>query len=166
MKLDEKGFEALHQREGLRLKPYKDTQGVPTIAMGNTYYLDGTPVKMTDPPMHKDHAEQLANLTAMDFAKFVNSKLTKTVCQNQFNALVSICYNIGKTGFANSTLLRYVNIDPNQILVADGFAMWRKNTELYGRRASEIKQYFDYPNAPKLTREYIDNIIKLKLTLK
>lgn len=166
MKLDDNGFKALHDREGLKLKPYKDTRGIWTVGMGNTYYLDGTPVKGTDMTLSIMHAEKLANLTAMDFAKFVDSKLKKQVNQNQFNALVSICYNIGKTGFANSTLLRYVNIDPNQIIVADGFAMWRKNTELYGRRASEIRQYFDYDNATKFTREYIDNIIKLKLTLK
>lgn len=142
MKLDDKGFEALHQREGLRLKPYKDTQGVPTIAMGNTYYLDGTPVKMTDPPMHKDHAEQLANLTAMDFAKKVDALVKSKVNQNQFNALVSLAYNIGINGFKNSTVLRFVNTDPNDRKIGNAFMMWTKNKELVGRRKSEVKQYF------------------------
>lgn len=166
MKLDSTGYKALHEREGLRLKPYLDTRGIATIAMGNTYYLDGTKVRMTDKPLTNDQANELAKVVADDFAKFVDSKLRKPVNQNQFNALVSICYNIGKTGFSNSTLLRYVNIDPNQIIIVDGFAMWRKNTELYGRRASEIKQYFDYDNTTKFNREYIDNVIKLKLTLR
>ena len=44
MKLDEKGYKALHDREGLRLKPYLDTRGVPTIAMGNTFYENGKKV--------------------------------------------------------------------------------------------------------------------------
>lgn len=162
MKLDQNGYKALHEREGLRLKPYLDTRGIPTIAMGNTYYLDGRKVKLTDKPLTIEQANELAKIVADDFAKFVDSKITKPVNQNQFNALVSIAYNIGKTAFANSTLLRYVNIDPNNLIIADAFAMWRKNTELYGRRASEIKQYFDYTRV----NQYIDNIIKLKLTLK
>lgn len=165
MKLDSNGYKALHEREGLRLKPYLDTRGIPTIAMGNTYYLDGTKVKMTDKPLTIQQANELAKVVADDFAEFVDSKITSTVTQNQFNALVSIAYNIGKTGFANSTLLRYVNIDPNQILIADAFAMWRKNTELYGRRISEIKQYFDY-SFTTAKMQYIDSIIKLKLTLR
>jgi len=142
MKLDDKGFKALHDREGLRLKPYKDTQGVPTIAMGNTYYLDGTPVKMTDKEMHKDHAEQLANLTAMDFAKKVDALVKSKVNQNQFNALVSLAYNIGINGFKNSTVLRFVNEDPNDRKIGNAFMMWTKNKELIGRRKSEVKQYF------------------------
>lgn len=166
MKLDQNGYKALHEREGLRLKPYLDTRGIPTIAMGNTYYLDGRKITMKDKPLTKQQAEELGKITADDFAKFVDSKLKKPVTQNQFNALVSIAYNIGKTAFSNSTLLRYVNIDPNQIIVADAIAMWRKNTELYGRRAGESKQYFDYPNATKKIKDYVDSIIKLKLTLK
>ena len=143
MKLNEAGLKALHEREGLKLKPYLDTQGVPTIAMGNTYYLDGTPVKMTDPALSKMHAEKLANLTAMDFAKKVDSLVKSKVNQNQFNALVSLAYNIGINGFANSTVLRKVNINPNDPKIKDAFMMWTKNKELIGRRKSEVNQYFD-----------------------
>lgn len=166
MKLDDNGYAKLHEREGLRLKPYLDTRGIPTIAMGNTYYSDGRKVTMQDRALTLEEANELGKLTADKFALEVDKLVKSNVNQNQFNALVSICYNIGKTGFSNSTLLRYVNIDPNQIIIVDGFAMWRKNTELYGRRASEIKQYFDYDNTTKFNREYIDNVIKLKLTLR
>lgn len=166
MKLDKNGYKSLHEREGLRLKPYLDTRGIPTISLGVTYYPNGKKVTMKDKPLTLKEAQELGKTTADDFAKFVDSKLTKPVNQNQFNALVSIAYNIGKTAFSNSTLLRYVNIDPNQLIIADAFAMWRKNTELYGRRASEIKQYFDYTNATKGVNDYIDKIIKLKLTTK
>jgi len=142
MKLDDNGFKALHDREGLRLKPYKDTQGIWTIAMGNTYYLDGTPVKKTDPEMSKMHAEKLANLTAIDFAKKVDALVKSNVNQNQFNALVSLAYNIGISGFKNSTVLRLVNANPDNGKIQDAFMMWTKNPELIGRRKSEVKQYF------------------------
>lgn len=142
MKLNESGFKALHQREGLRLKPYLDTRGVPTIAMGNTYYLDGKKVKMTDPELTKEHAEKLANLTAIDFASKVSVLVKSNVNQNQFNALVSLAYNIGITAFKNSTVLRRVNNNPNDPTIKGAFMMWTKNPELIGRRESEVKQYF------------------------
>lgn len=164
MKLDEKGLKLLHQREGLKLKPYLDTEGIPTIALGNTYYLDGKKVTMKDKPLTLQQATELGEITANDFAKFVNSKLKKEVSQYQFNNLVSICYNIGKTAFANSTFLRLININPNDIKVADAIAMWRKNEEVRSRRASELKGYFDYPNAVLSIKQYIDKLIKLKLT--
>lgn len=142
MKLNEAGFKALHEREGLRLKPYLDTRGVPTIAMGNTYYLDGKKVKITDPALTKEHAEKLANLTAIDFASKVNVLVKSNVNQNQFNALVSLAYNIGITAFKNSTVLRRVNKNPNDPTIKGAFMMWTKNPELIGRRESEVRQYF------------------------
>jgi len=142
MKLDLNGYRALHIREGLKLKPYLDTKKVPTIAMGNTYYLDGKKVTMQDKELTMSEATELATLTADKFALQVHSLLKKTVTQNQFNALVSLAYNIGITGFKNSTVLRKVNINPNDPTIKEAFLMWTKNPELIGRRNSEINQYF------------------------
>jgi len=142
MKLDSNGYNALHQREGLRLKPYLDTQKIPTIALGNTYYLDGKKVTMQDKPLTKSEAEQLGKITADKFAKEVDRLVTSEVNQNQFNALVSLSYNIGLNGFKNSTVLRKVNKKPNDATIAAAFMLWTKNPELIGRRKSEVEQYF------------------------
>lgn len=142
MKLNSIGYKALHDREGLRLKPYLDTKRVPTIAMGNTYYEDGRKVTMQDKPLTIEQAGNLATITADKFAFQVDSLLKTKVNQNQFNALVSLAYNIGITGFRNSTVLRKVNINPNDPAIKEAFMMWTKNVELMGRRESEIKQYF------------------------
>lgn len=142
MKLNSIGYKALHDREGLRLKPYLDTKRVPTIAMGNTYYLDGRKVTMQDKAITIQEAGNLASVTADKFAFQVDKLLTSKVNQNQFNALVSLAYNIGINGFRNSTVLRKVNINPNDPAIKEAFMMWTKNVELVGRRESEIKQYF------------------------
>ena len=142
MKLNSTGYKELHQREGLRLKPYLDTKRVPTIAMGNTYYEDGRKVTMQDKPLTIEQAVNLATITADKFAFQVDKLLTSKVNQNQFNALVSLAYNIGINGFRNSTVLRKVNINPNDPAIKKAFMMWLKNTELKSRRESEIKQYF------------------------
>lgn len=56
-----------HQRASAR-KPYIPTKGdVPTIGMGSTHYENGMPVKMTDQPITRERAAQLArNLAAKD----------------------------------------------------------------------------------------------------
>jgi len=142
MRLNDEGYNALHDREGLRLKPYLDTKGVPTIAMGNTYYLDGKSVTMKDKPLSTIEAFKLGRIVSDNFAKKVFSLLKKEVNQNQFNALVSLAYNIGINGFTTSTVLKRVNINPNDPTIANAFMMWTKNKELIGRRKSEVKQYF------------------------
>lgn len=142
MTLNQEGYKALHQREGIKLKPYLDTRGIATIAMGNTYYQNGSKVKMTDPALSLVEAEHLAKTTADRFAAKVNHLVKSTLNQNQFNALVSLAYNIGLGAFEGSTVLKLVNADPDNGKIQDAFMMWTKNPELVGRRKSEVKQYF------------------------
>ena len=54
--------------EGFSESPIIPTKGdVPTIGHGTTRYEDGTQVKMTDPPITRERAEQLArNLMSGD----------------------------------------------------------------------------------------------------
>ena len=142
MKLDEKGYKALHDREGLRLKPYLDTRGIPTIAMGNTYYENGSKVTMQDKPITKIEAERLGKVIADRFASEVTALIKSKVNQNQFNALVSIAYNIGVNGFKTSSFLKLVNKNPNDPKIKESIMLWTKNKELIGRRKSEVSQYF------------------------
>lgn len=142
MKLDEKGYRTLHQREGLRLKPYLDTKKIPTIAMGNTFYLDGRKVAMQDKALTLLQAEQLGKVTADRFAAAIDKLIKSKINQNQFNALVSIGYNIGINGFASSSFLKLVNANPNDHNIASAIMLWVKDKELIGRRCSEVIQYF------------------------
>jgi len=142
MRLNDSGYNALHDREGLRLKPYLDTKGVPTIAMGNTFYLNGKKVTMNDKPLTLREAFKLGRIVSDNFAKKVFKLLKKEVTQKQFNALVSLAYNIGINAFAKSTVLKLVNINPNDPAIKKAFMMWTKNKELIGRRKSEVEQYF------------------------
>lgn len=142
MKLNSIGYKALHDREGLRLKPYLDTRGIPTISLGVTYYPNGRKVTMQDKALTIEEAGSLATITADKFAFQVDNLVKSKINQNQFNALVSLAYNIGITGFRNSTVLRKVNINPNDPAIKEAFMMWTKNPELKGRRETEVRQYF------------------------
>ena len=142
MKLDESGYSELHKREGLRTKPYLDTRGIPTISLGVTYYPNGRKVTMQDKPITKIEAERLGKVMADRFASEVTTLIKSKVNQNQFNALVSIAYNIGINGFKTSSFLKLVNKNPNDPKIKEAIMLWTKNKELIGRRKSEVSQYF------------------------
>ncbi len=55
------GLSAWTTSEGFSPTPYIPTKNdVPTIGHGSTRYEDGSPVKLTDKPITKQRAEQLA----------------------------------------------------------------------------------------------------------
>lgn len=143
MILDDAGRKHLLDSEGLKLKPYLDTQGVPTIAVGNTYYLDGRKVTMKDKPITKDEAMKLYKVAADSFSKKVSVLVTSNVSQTQFNACVHFAYNIGIGGFTGSNVLKLINKNPNDpaIVTKAGFLGWLKNKELLERREKECKIY-------------------------
>ena len=152
MKLDEKGVLLIAEFEGLKLNPYYATElekqkGIVTIGYGNTYYEDGTLVKITDIPITKERALQLLKITADKFALNVAKTIKADITQNQFNALISLAYNIGINAFKVSTVLRLVNNNPNDANIAKAFLMWNKQggKELKGltnRRIKESALYF------------------------
>ena len=147
MRLDQKGYDLIKQFEGLKLTPYKCSAGVPTIGYGNTYYENGTKVNMSDAPITKQRSEELLKHSADRYASKVANLIKKPVTQNQFNALVSFAYNVGSGALASSTLLKLVNANPNDAMIAKEFLKWTKaggvkNKGLENRRIKESALYF------------------------
>jgi lysozyme len=147
MKLDKKGYDLIKEFEGLKLKPYLCSAQVPTIGYGSTYYENGKKVKLTDAPITKERADELFQIVADDFAKRVLPLVKKTLTQNQFNSIVSFAFNLGVRALQNSTLLRLVNINPNDAMIAKEFLKWNKAggvvvKGLTNRRIKESALYF------------------------
>jgi lysozyme len=147
MKLDKKGYDLIKEFEGLKLKPYLCSASVPTIGYGSTYYENGTKVKLTDAPITKERADALFKIVADDFAKRVVPLIKKPLTQNQFNSIVSFAFNLGVRALQNSTLLRLVNINPNDANIAKEFLKWNKAggvvvKGLTNRRIKESALYF------------------------
>ena len=141
--LDKKGFNFLCELEGLRLEAYQDIKGIWTIGVGNTYYEDNTPVKQGD-IITKERAYELFENIAKGFEKTINDNVKSEINQNQFIALFCFCWNVGKAGFQNSTLLRVVNKNLNdKSSIASAFLLWKgKKNILLSRRNKEIAYYF------------------------
>lgn len=147
MKLNNSGYLLITEFEGFRAKPYLCSAKIPTIGYGNTYYPDGKRVTMLDKEITRMQAFEMFKFIADKFASTV-SKLVKTpLNQNQFNALVSLAYNIGTGNFASSTLLKKVNINHNDKTIELEFKKWNKvnKKEVAGltrRRNYEANIYF------------------------
>lgn len=125
MQLSTNGFNLLAELEGVVLTPYKDSAGIPTIGIGSTYYEDGTKVTMKDKAITKERAIQLAKNVVKSFEARVNKSILLPMTQNQFDAMVLLCYNIGESSFARSSVVRNFNAG-NLQKAADSFLLWNK----------------------------------------
>lgn len=124
MTTSQTGINLITSFEDLELKAYLCPAGVWTIGFGTTVYPDGTKVKKGDTCT----AEQAKAYFAYDLKRFenaVNSGLTVVINQNQFDALVSLTYNIGTGAFAGSTLLKLLNQKQYREAAAQ-FTRWNK----------------------------------------
>jgi len=104
MKTSEEGKDLIKKFEGVRLKAYKCSAGVPTIGFGNTFYEDGKKVQMND-TINLERARDLFDMLLPRYEKIVLNKVKRVLKQNEFDALVSHTYNTG----GSSTLFRLVN---------------------------------------------------------
>lgn len=120
MNISEPGLKIIKDFEGLKLQAYLDTGGVPTIGYG---HIKG--VKMGDTCTLAQAETWLREETAGAVAA-VNAALKVPVSQNQFDAMVSLTYNIGNQAFRDSTLLRMLNA--GDVAGATGqFKRWNKD---------------------------------------
>jgi len=139
-----KGLKFIAKEEGCVLKPYKDSVGIPTIGVGCTYYENGERVKMTDSPITEERALQLFKNLLKIYEMCVYAHTRDDINQNQFDALVSLCFNIGTGAFNKSTLAKKVNANPNDPTIGAAFEMWKNaggKPILLNRRKREYALY-------------------------
>ena len=142
-----KGIELIKKFEGFRAKPYKCPAGIPTIGYGATFYPDGKKVTMNDKAITEEEGVALLKSMLSKFEQYVDSYCIDTITQNQFDALVSFCYNLGPNNLKSSTLLKKVNANANDESIRAEFMKWTKAggrtlKGLVTRRTAEADLYF------------------------
>ena len=121
MKLSDNGIRTLKLCEGSVMRNgrhviYDDKNGLPvaanarlpagaTIGYGHLIksgedFRDG---------IDEDIATKLLRADLSIAERAVNTTVTAKLRQNQFDALVMLCFNIGARNFANSTVVKYIN---------------------------------------------------------
>ncbi len=130
--------------EGYSSKPYMCPANVPTIGYGSTMYKNGERVTMDDPEITEEQATEMLMDTIKSVEKQVKKVLTVKLKPHQMAALVSFTYNVGIGNFSNSTLLAWVNSNPDFPRIPEQFRRWNKGggkvlQGLVRRREEEIK---------------------------
>lgn len=141
------GRKLIEEFEGFSPSAYKDQNGIPTIAYGHT---SGVHMGQT---CNITQAEQFLADDLKTAEAAINDLVRVPLTQNQFDALVSLVYNIGRGNFACSTVLRSLN--ENQYLAASAaILMWNRiggevNAGLVRRRQAE-RNLFLSPVGPEV----------------
>lgn len=139
MKTSSNGIELIKKYEGFRAEAYKCPAGKWTIGYGHTRTA-GIGQFITE-----KQAEDLlisdVNITEIHIDLYVKVPLT----QNQYDALVSLVYNIGYGNFKKSTLLRLLNLGRYEA-AKNEFHKWRMGggkvlPGLVKRRAAEAELF-------------------------
>lgn len=140
-----RGLNTLIEHEGIRLKAYRDSKGIPTIGVGTIRYPNGLRVKMGDTCTL---SQAMAWLTKdlNQFEKVINDTVKVPLTQYQFDALADFVYNIGGFAFTKSTLLKKLNRKDYKGAGAQ-FVVWVKQPELMRRRIRETNLFVNgvYP---------------------
>lgn len=103
------GVVGITSSEGFTSKAIIPTKGdVPTYGHGSTHKADGSPVRMGD-TITRQQAAELVNKDAGRFAAAIKRCVTVPLTQGEFDAYVSLTYNIGAGAFCKSTLVKRLN---------------------------------------------------------
>jgi lysozyme len=115
----------IKQFEGMKLSPYLDSAGIPTIGWGTIQYPNGQRVTMADPAITEDYAEQCLEYEISLKSAAISGCLTEVPTIHQAAAMLSLAYNIGTSAFSTSTVLKEFNAGNIQAAAA-AFLLWDK----------------------------------------
>lgn len=141
MNLSQAGIDFIKLHEGCRLEAYQDSGGVFTIGVGHvgSGVVEGLHITDAEADEFLRHDLQIAE-------KCVNNSVKVDLSQNQFDACVSLVFNIGCRAFGKSTLLRKLNEGYDDQEVAKEFLRWVYDDHkvvhgLQVRRADEMQLF-------------------------
>jgi lysozyme len=139
MTISDAGIAVLREREGCRLEAYLDSVGVWTIGVGHTAAA-GPPEPCAGMTITQQEADELFDEDLDDYEEAVREAITAPMTQCQFDAFVSICFNIGQGGFAGASFVLFFNTDDIPAC-ADAILWWDKPPEIIPRRQGEHVQF-------------------------
>lgn len=126
--------------EGLSLSAYQCPAGIWTIGYGHT-----AGVNQGD-TITQSQADYLLGQDVQETAHFLDT-FNLDLRQTQYDALISLIFNIGTRAFAASTILTKIKADANDPTIREEFLRWVHSggnviPGLKKRREEEIRYYF------------------------
>jgi len=158
MTISSAGVDLIKRLEHFEPRLYNDQAGHCTIGYGTLLHRGSCNGDSSEQPFTGGITEQRATELLMNevsvFQGTINDLVNVTLNQNQFDSLISFCYNIGAGAFRGSTLLRMLN-QCNYTSVPTEMRKWVKvriggmlkdSRGLINRRNAEI-ELFNIPVA-------------------
>lgn len=144
MKTSAKGRALIQQREGVRLKAYLDSVGIWTIGVGHTSAA-GPPTVKPGMTITQAECDEILSRDLIQFEQAVSAGAGSTpLADHEFDACVSLAFNIGAGAFRGSTVARRLRIGDKDG-AAEAFLMWaragKNATLLMPRRKAERLQF-------------------------
>lgn len=126
--------------EGFRANAYLCPAGVWTIGYGTTEYVD------PGDTVTEEEACELLRQDIQEAADAVDDLVEVDLTQNQYDALCSFIYNVGREAFRNSTMLKMLNRGQSAKSIGPQFDRWVKAggqvvAGLTRRRAAEREMF-------------------------
>ena len=146
LKLDDAGYALIKKWEGVKTRAYSDSVGIPIGFIRYTLGAKaGQKVRMGDTLTEAEIKAEFLN-QVKTYEDGVRQAVRTELTQSQFNACVSLCYNIGVEAFDKSSVARLLNERRYQA-ACNAFALWNKAggrvvQGLANRRADEQKEFF------------------------
>lgn len=127
--------------EGLRLKAYADGNGNMTIGYGHRIRTEERKKTISIVEAEKLFLEDMNEVEKQVTAEELNLN------QHQFDAVCDFVYNVGIGNFRQSTLIKLIKENRNNIAIAKEFMKWiyikgKKSDGLVHRREVEYLVYF------------------------
>lgn len=141
MKTSQKGIDFIKEFEDYRDRVYLCAGGKYTIGYGHTRGVE------PGDTCTREQAEKYLREDLQDAEEAVLALITVPLSQNQFDALVSLVYNIGSGNFFDSTIRRVINLKISDIEeYRRAWMMWVKSRGkvlkgLVRRREAEFKMF-------------------------
>jgi lysozyme len=134
MAIAESTLDFITKEEGHKNKAYHDSKGLLTIGVGHLIRADEP--HLVNTTLTDQEVKDLLKKDLKWCSEAVEGAVKVPLQQAQFDALYSLCFNIGPTAFKNSTVVKRLNSNDLKG-AADAILMWNKPAVLQKRRERE-----------------------------
>ncbi|MBX9934448.1 MAG: glycoside hydrolase family protein [Methylobacterium sp.] len=133
------GRAVLIAREGRRLSAYRDSVGIWTIGIGHTSAA-GPPEVTPGLRLSAADCDAIFRRDVARYAETVRGAVPADLPDHAFDALVSLCFNIGQPAFLRSTIVERLKCGDRDGAAA-AILMWNRPSEVIPRRQAEFDQF-------------------------